>query len=648
MDRILLFLDHKENRHLLAEWLEQKYQVILANTDQALDESFDLGILDGPALDRLWERAQARKEAEQPVFLPFLLVTARKDVRYVTRHLWRTVDELILTPLEKVEFQARVEILLRARRLSLELNQRYRRLFENVPLGLYRTTPEGRILDASAALVQMLGYPDREALMNIKSIDTYVNPQDRQRWRELMEQQGAVRHFEAQLRQRDGSIIWVEDNAQVVRDAEGRVLYYEGSLQDITERKQAEEEKARGQRLLLALSQAAQAVQRARTPEEVYCTIGDEVSRLGYHAVVFTLTDDRTHLTPSYLSYEPAVIRAAEKLTGLSAKDYRFPLVPGSPYQQVIAEGKAVFIDQTLEFVAEALPVPLRPLAGRLASLLGLERSILAPLVINGEHYGLLAVSSADLSEADVPAVSVFANQATIALENAQLLISLTEQREKLRTLAARLAEVAEDEHRRLARELHDRVGQNLTALSINIGAVRSLLPLETPPQVASRLDDSIALLEETAEHIRDVMADLRPAVLDDYGLLAALHWYSQRFSQRTGIATNVQGREPMSRLPSAVETALFRITQEALTNVARHAQASQVTVTLEAADGGIHLTIADDGVGFDPAARRRGGWGLMIMCERAEAVGGHLRVESAPGKGARITVEVPIQMRNN
>jgi PAS domain S-box-containing protein len=241
MDRILLLLDHTENRRLLAEWLQTNYQVMVTESEGALDEPFDLGILDGPALDRLWEQVQVRKDAEQPVFLPFLLVTARKDVRYVTRHLWRTVDELILTPLEKVELQARVEILLRARRLSLELHQRYRRLFENVPLGLYRTTPEGHILDANVALVQMLGYPNRETLMAIKATDTYVAPQDRQRWQELMERLGAVRHFEAQLRRRDGSVIWVEDNAQVVRDAEGRVLYYEGSLQDITERKRAEE-----------------------------------------------------------------------------------------------------------------------------------------------------------------------------------------------------------------------------------------------------------------------------------------------------------------------------------------------------------------------------------------------------------------------
>jgi len=437
-----------------------------------------------------------------------------------------------------------------------------------------------------------------------------------------------------------------EYNEALIRKLEDKMLQL-GEANRALERELAErvqaaealrrslEETARGQRLLLALSRAAQAVQRARTPEEVYRTIGNEVAGLGYHVVILTLTDDRSHLTLSYLSYQPAVIRAAEKLAGLSVRDYRFPLAPGGLYQRIIADGKAVFSESLLEFVAEALPASLRPLAGQLVSLLGLEQGIIVPLVVGVEIYGLLAVGGAGLSEADVAAISAFANQAAIALENAEMFLSLIEQREQLRALTARLAEVEEEERRRLTR------GQNLTALSVNISAARSLLPPETAPQAASRLDDSIALLEETAEHIRDVMGELRPAVLDDYGLLATLHWYAQRFRGRTGLTVVVQGEELTPRPPSAVETALFRIAQEALTNAAKHAKASQVTVTLEPVDGGARLTIADDGVGFDPAARRQAGWGLMTMRERAEAVGAHLRVESAPGKGTQVVVEV-------
>ncbi len=124
MSRILLLTDHKQNRHLLADCLARHHDVILPDADQVLHEPFDLCILDGPALTRLWEQVQARKEVEAPVFLPVLLLTSRQGVDLVTRHLWRTIDEVVLRPIEKVELQARVEILLRARRLSLALKQR--------------------------------------------------------------------------------------------------------------------------------------------------------------------------------------------------------------------------------------------------------------------------------------------------------------------------------------------------------------------------------------------------------------------------------------------------------------------------------------------------------------------------------------------
>jgi signal transduction histidine kinase len=216
---------------------------------------------------------------------------------------------------------------------------------------------------------------------------------------------------------------------------------------------------------------------------------------------------------------------------------------------------------------------------------------------------------------------------------------------ERIRALAAKQAEVTEAERQRLARELHDQVGQNLTALSINLNIVRTQMPEEAAAQVCSRLDDSLSLVEQTTERIRDVMADLRPPMLDDYGLVAALHWYGEQFAWRTDIAVAVEGEEPAPRLAARVENALFRIAQEALTNVAKHAQATQVTVTTEAVSGTLRLVVADDGIGFDQAhlAESDGGlgWGLLTMAERAEAVGGRCRVESDPGQGTQVIVEV-------
>jgi signal transduction histidine kinase len=216
---------------------------------------------------------------------------------------------------------------------------------------------------------------------------------------------------------------------------------------------------------------------------------------------------------------------------------------------------------------------------------------------------------------------------------------------QRLRAISRRLVEVQESERRRLAGELHDRVGQNLTALNINLNIMRGQLSPESALKVRARLDDSLKLVEATVETIRNVMAELRPAVLDDYGLAAALRWYAEQFAQRTGVHTTVLGRDPIPRLSPTVEGALFRIAQESLTNVAKYAQARQARLLLETQSQGFCLTIADDGCGFDPAAcpppANHHGWGLMIMRERAGAVGGRLQVESALGQGTRVVVEV-------
>jgi signal transduction histidine kinase len=222
----------------------------------------------------------------------------------------------------------------------------------------------------------------------------------------------------------------------------------------------------------------------------------------------------------------------------------------------------------------------------------------------------------------------------------------IARQNEKLEAakISRRLVEVQESERRTLANALHDLVGQKLTALNINLNIVKSESACAITGKSGTRLDDSLKLVEETIESIRDVMAELRPAVLDDYGLTAALRWYAEQFSKRTGVATTVIEQGP-GRLPVAAEEALFRIVQEALANVAKHARAEHATVTLAVTAQASCLTIADDGCGFDSAVHqqpaREHGWGLMIMRERAAAVGGELSVESAPGHGTQIIVRL-------
>lgn len=218
---------------------------------------------------------------------------------------------------------------------------------------------------------------------------------------------------------------------------------------------------------------------------------------------------------------------------------------------------------------------------------------------------------------------------------------------QQLKAMSRRVVEVQETERRRLAQELHDRVGQSLTALHLDLNIIKVQLQPDPASVVGVRLDDSLKLVDATLDSIRDVMAELRPAVLDDYGLAAVLRWYTEEFSRRTGLATSVIGSDPMPRLAPDVEGTLFRIVQEALTNVAKHAGAREVRVTLRAHTGGFSLTVADDGRGLDAPRLQQPsdhhGWGLMIMRERAESAGGQLDIESAAGQGTRVIVQVRV-----
>jgi signal transduction histidine kinase len=214
----------------------------------------------------------------------------------------------------------------------------------------------------------------------------------------------------------------------------------------------------------------------------------------------------------------------------------------------------------------------------------------------------------------------------------------------QLRKMAARIQEVQEKERKHLAQELHDRVGQSLTALNLDLNIIRNQLSDESRFKTADRLEDSMDLVEETTMHIRNVMAELRPQVLDDYGLLAALRWYGELFSERTQIPVDVSGKEPSTRLSLIVETIFFRIAQEALTNVAKHAGATLATVTLESVEDHLRLIVEDNGRGFNVAnldrSKELSGWGLTTMKERAASMDGSVRIESESGKGTKIITE--------
>ncbi|HXE40926.1 MAG TPA: ATP-binding protein [Azonexus sp.] len=220
---------------------------------------------------------------------------------------------------------------------------------------------------------------------------------------------------------------------------------------------------------------------------------------------------------------------------------------------------------------------------------------------------------------------------------------------QRLQALTQQLVEVRDAERKALATELHDRIGQNLSALNMSLNLNLALLATQLPPAAMdaarARINDTLALVEQTTEAVRGVMEELHPALLEQYGLTTALRWHGEEFSGRTGIAFRCLANESFPRLRGQVETTLFRIAQEALINVAKHADASEFSIGLERTTTGIALTVADDGVGIgEPPAQHApagGGWGLAIMAERARSIGAELRIASGEARGTTVVVSL-------
>lgn len=219
----------------------------------------------------------------------------------------------------------------------------------------------------------------------------------------------------------------------------------------------------------------------------------------------------------------------------------------------------------------------------------------------------------------------------------------LEQQAAALTRLQFQFLETQENTARRFSHELHDELGQALTAVKANLAALRT----QNEP---ARVNDCMKLVDQAISDVREMSQLLRPTMLDDFGLDAALRSLTESFSQRTGISMNYQSNLTDQRLADGAETSLFRIAQEALTNVARHAQATEVNVALDRRDSQVSLLIRDNGKGTETVKRKAnkqslnsGGLGMAGMETRAQACGGRLSVESAPGQGMKIEVTCPI-----
>ena len=285
---------------------------------------------------------------------------------------------------------------------------------------------------------------------------------------------------------------------------------------------------------------------------------------------------------------------------------------------------------------------------------LNVRTHVIVTMLLDGRPIGNLRVATVDqvrtFDEDEIQLLQDLADRAALAIQNARLFQSVSEQRRQW-------VEMQETERRRLAWEIHDDVSQSLTALMMQLGAAQGLLP-KSSDRARSVLKEAEALTGKTLEGVRRMIADLRPPVLDDLGLAPALRRLGDELRERAGVDVAFEVSGLRGRLPPQIENTLFRIAQEALTNIRKHAQAQRAVISLQVERERVTLLVKDDGVGLlrqREQARRRGdvlipgGWvvlrghyGLVGIQERAALLGGTLQVQSAPGEGTTLRVDLP------
>jgi signal transduction histidine kinase len=369
--------------------------------------------------------------------------------------------------------------------------------------------------------------------------------------------------------------------------------------------------------------------------DAVLRTLLEHIGRfVPYDRAAVMLLDEESRLTVQAERLSPDVAGTSEE-SFASLKVLQTPLV-----REVMETRRSLCVaDAAAQTAASG-----RPQEGRGHSWLGV------PLLAAGRAIGLLKLMKAEpafYTPEQVKLAEGIAAPAAVAIANARHFGEVLTGRETLGRLSRRLVDVQESERRHLARELHDEIGQSLTAVLYRLAAARS-----SPSPRNDVLDEAMEITKGTMRSVRNISMDLRPTLLDEAGLAETLRWYIDRQVRSDSLDVGLSVSPELGDLPLDVRTACFRIVQEALTNVMRHAEARHVQVRLGSSGSRIEIGVSDDGRGFDVAeayqlARTGGSLGILGMKERAEHLGGKVDFESRPGAGTTMTASVPIPEPN-
>jgi PAS domain S-box-containing protein len=477
----------------------------------------------------------------------------------------------------------------RAEEALRKSEERWRSVFENSAIGVALTDLSGHFLAANPVYQRMVGYKEEE-LRRLSFLDITQKEYRQANWAligELLEGKREQFQIEKQYRRKDGSLVRVRNNVSLVPGTESVPRFIMALSEDITERKEAEE--------------------ALRDSEERFRTTFENAG------VAMALVDMQGHPIKSNPALRQMLGYSEEELSRMAFTEFTHSddrELDWRLYGELTA-GKRDKYEIEKRYLKKGGDVVW---------------GLLTVSLVKGRHtHPVYAVGMVqDITER---------KQAEKELEHSF---------GQLRALAARLQGIREEERTRVAREIHDELGQALTAIKIAVTALLRSVPPDKEAK-AQRGESVLKLLDEVIQSVRRIATELRPVVLDELGLVAAVEWASEEFQARTGIKCRISLPDADIAIDPECATALFRIFQETLTNVARHANATRVNVRLTKEDGNLTLQVHDNGKGIsEEQLSAASSLGILGMRERASLLGGELTITGAPGKGTTAIARIP------
>jgi PAS domain S-box-containing protein len=464
-----------------------------------------------------------------------------------------------------------------------ESEEKYRNLFEQSRDAIVFTTRDGAFVDVNQSASELFGYAKEDLLkLNIKEL--YVNPLDRVNFLREIEEKGDVRDYEVRHRRKDGAVIYCLNTASLRKDKDGNILGYQGIIRDITEQKKAE--------------------QALRESEEKYRNLFEQ-SR----DAIYISTREGRFVDINQSMLELFSFNKEEMLNMAARELYSNPLDRDRFQEQIERDG----------FVRDYATKFLRR---------------------DGTHMDCLL--TATLRKDDNGKVLGYQGIIRDVTEQKQAQEKLISYQNQLRELASELSLIEQRERRQMATYLHDNVGQALALLKIKLGSLKEFV---NSPESYSIFSEIIILIEKTIQETRSLTFELSPPILYELGFEAAVEWLVEQIQEHHGILCSFENDLQPKPLDENVRGALFQGVRELLLNVVKHGAASKSKVSIRRDGDNINVKVEDDGIGFETSKiDSQKGFGLFNIRERLSHFGGHLKIESGPRDGTRITIVMPMK----